>query len=523
MFPNKVLSWLLLSLCFLLASPGLNVKAAGAAAEQPSSQVLVIYDSLSIGTPTEGNVEALQRLLASFGTQVTLSSFDKYEPGALQRYDHVIAVRNAGDLTELPGAYVRDFEAYQGRYLHIGAHLPQQAVQALELQEERGTRDRFRLAIGQLSEASLPVENLPSIVRYAGKGYGNWSSGSRSGTTPYGILNGRHAYVPYMQKGNLSELGIAYLLADWLEVRAPSGYYAVFKEIYPFSDLQLLRRLADRLYESGIPFVASVRPILDNFDYPAAQRYLETLKYVQSRNGSLVVDAPFVASTISQDITTLNKELASFVDALADYGIAPLGIGAEMYWSYDEHYASKGLAFFDSVVMFPNERIMHRAPTSTSKTFASTLYTLKAGELERFDQSIKAIEPLPMNTAFVFELPEGEEQLEATIQALQGDWKTFSDYKSMVHVVRTDKHEIRSAAGLLQINGRTLVLNKDFAQIESDHTYIEEGERSFDALFTIQNNIFIVLITTTLLIFGIFLVIGYRLYKRKYTHPGRKL
>ncbi|MEK8126496.1 hypothetical protein WMW72_01060 [Paenibacillus filicis] len=525
MLRKKAIPMLLLSLCFLLASACFSVQASanGIHQDSPPKQVLLIYDSLSLETRKEGNVEAIQRLLAAFSVQVTLTSFDRYEAGTLKKYDYLIAVRNAQDLPELPAVFDRDFAAYSGHYLHVGQHVPDQAAQALELQEEPGGRDTARLTLGQFSQSPMIVEQLPYIVRYAGKAYGSWSSGSRSKPSPYGVANGRYGYVPYLEKGNLSELGLSYLLQDWLASDGQSQYYAVFKDIYPFSDLGLLKRLADQLYESGIPFIASIQPVLSNFDYPAMQRYMETLKYVQSRNGSLVVNAPFVASTISQNITTLKDEMSSFIDVLAEHGIAPLGIGAEMYWTYDEHYTARGMSFFDSIVMFPNERVMYRAPTDTAKTFATSFYTVESGKLEAYGEAARSGEPLPMNTALVFRFPQDEQQLKETVATLQSDWRTFGDYKNTAHAVRTDKHDIRSSRGILQINGRTLVLNTTMESVDSNHTYIQEGPKSLDTLFTVQNNIFIVLIITTLMIFGGFLIVGYRLYKRKYIHPERKL
>ncbi|GAA3401739.1 DUF2334 domain-containing protein [Paenibacillus hodogayensis] len=522
MFRKKVLPILLLPLCILLAFPCLFAQAAGSGGDDRPVQTLLMYDSLSHGTRKEGNVEALQRLLASFDVQVTLKSFDKYEPDTLKNYDDVIVIRNAPDLTGPPAAYLTDLQQYRGRYLHIGAQLPEQAAQALKLREEPGGQAIVRLKIGPFTGPSIRAELFSSIVGYEGKAYGSWSSSNRPETSPYGVVQGRYGYVPFMEKGDLSEIAVSYLLRDWLGASGESRYYAVFKEIYPFSDLDMLRRMADRLYESGIPFMASVRPVLDNFDYPAVQRYLETLKYVQSRNGTIVVHAPFVASTISQDYTTLKKQMSAFVNALAEYGIAPLAVGAEMYWTYDEHYASQGMDLFDSVVMFANERIVYRTPTDRSKTFASLLYSLEAGKLQAYGEAARNTEPLPMDAALVFDFPRDEKQFRDTLAMLQNDWRTFADYKNSDHSVRTDRHEIESAHGLLQIDGKTLLLNKVYEDVDSAHTYIQEGPRSLDALFTVQNRVFIILILSTLIIFSGFLLIGYRLYKRKYIHPGRK-
>ncbi|WP_239630325.1 DUF2334 domain-containing protein [Paenibacillus sp. H1-7] len=511
----------MVTLCLLLLLPYGFVQRAYA---EPA-RVLVVYDSLALGTPKEGNIEALKRVLASFGVEVTVTSFDRYKQGTLDKYQQVIGVRNADDLTELKAEYRNDFASYQGAYLHIGSQLPDKTRQALGLQVEERSRDTIRLSIGSYAQSAIPVNRMPYIVQTEGTAfaYGTLVSDSSHAVSPYGVMRERMAYVPYFEKGNLSELAIAYIVKDWLGVKRQSQNYVLFKPVYPFSNLEQMQRLADRLYESGIPFIVSAMPVFSNTDYPAMKRYLEALKYVQSRNGSILVNAPVVASTISQDITTLSDQMASFINALAEYGIAPLGIGAEMYWTYDQHYTARGMSYFDSIVTFPNERIMHRAQTDTSKAFSSSVYTLKAGELNKFEQQGKVREPFPMDTALVYDFPEDGKQFEQTLQALTSDWTTYADYKMAAHTVRTGANEAVSRQGQLQINGQTPVLNKAVKAVDSQHVYIQEGPKAFAAVFTLQNNIFIALILLTLLIFAGFLIIGHRLYRRKYTNQERSL
>jgi len=494
-----------------------------AAAAQPD-QVLLLYDSLAADTPQAGNVEALERLLAGFGVQVTAMSFDRYAAGQLSQAHKLIIVRNADDLPAWPQAFLTDLDSYSGSLLQIGGQ-PLAALQRkLQLDiVQTGGADTISLQIGPFAQAAITTSGIPYIVGHAGSAYGAITSEMRHRSSPYGVAQDGYAYIPFMVQGNLTELAASYVLKDWLAIAAPSHYYVLFNGIYPFSDLDLLNEMADRLYDAGIPFIASVQPVLDHLDYPAALRYLETLKHVQSRNGSIVVNAPVVASTIVQDIHVLQTQMEAFLDALAGYGIAPLGVGAEMYWSYDQHYTQDGLRFFDSSIVFPNEKVMYRAPTDISTAFASHVYTVKAGELTPYMAPRQALAPLPMDTALVYPFPQNRSELEATMQSLLADWSTFADYKNTEHTVRTAHNEIGSRSGHLQINGAAIVMNNNIQEIQSEHTYVQENEKSFKTLFTVQNNIFIVLILTTLLLFAAFLVIGYRLYRQKYRHTGRAL
>ncbi|WP_141692533.1 hypothetical protein [Paenibacillus pectinilyticus] len=495
-----------------------------AATQVESPGVLLVYDSLAIGTPYEGNVEALQRILASFGVQVTLRSYDQYEAGTMSKYSKVIDIHNVDDMTALPDSFSQDMNKYNGDYMHIGNHLPAKIGQALHLEEQTQSQDTIRIEIGKLTQHSISVNGISYITKYSGNSYGQITSENRRTSVPYSVSNGKYAYIPYMVKGNLSEQAASFVLKDWLAVTTPSHYYVLLNEIYPFSDLDLLNEMADRLYSAGIPFIASVQPVFGNQDFPAMQRYLESLKHVQSRNGNIVVNAPVVESTTSPDVLGLKSQMSAFLDALAGYSIVPLGISSELYWTYDQHYTEQGLSFFDSGIILPNNRLRYRSQTTTSSVFAGkSMYTITAEELSKYSLSNRTLDPLPMDTALVYPFPENRKDMETMLDTMLASWTTFTDYKNVPHTVRTEANEMTSRSGHLQINGAAVLLNNSMQEIDSEHMYVQETKKSFTALFTLQNNIFIVLIIATLFIFMVFLIIGHRLYKRKFTHQGRSL
>lgn len=88
-----------------------------------------------------------------------------------------------------------------------------------------------------------------------------------------------------------------------------------------------------------------MRPVFSNTDFPAMQRYLEALKVVQSKNGSILINAPVVMPSINSNDHTLGDKMSGFINLLAENGIAPLGMGADLYWTYDKEYSSAGMKF----------------------------------------------------------------------------------------------------------------------------------------------------------------------------------
>lgn len=266
MFSQRVLRTSLLLLSCLLLT--LYYPRAISAGQTEKTSVLLMYDSLAIGTPKEGNIEAIQRILASFGAQVTLTSYDRYEEGTLLKFDKVITIRNADDVTQIPEYFNRDMNEYDGEYMHIGNGLPTNVRKEMNIEDQLLDQDTIRLVIGQFSQNSITANSISYITKYVGTSYGQITSEKRKTNSPYGVLHGKFAYIPYMVKGNLSEQAAAYMLKDWLSVKTPSHNYVLFNEIYPFSDLDLLNEMADRMYDAGIPFLVSVQPVLNNLDFP---------------------------------------------------------------------------------------------------------------------------------------------------------------------------------------------------------------------------------------------------------------
>ncbi|WP_127588384.1 hypothetical protein [Paenibacillus koleovorans] len=508
----------LLMVLILLAGilPSPNVRAAEALPSAP--KVLLVYDSLAKGTALEGNIETMQRVLASFGAMVRLLPVEQYKTGTMQGYAYVIGVRNSSDPTMAPPEYERELQQFSGGYLHIGLSPPSFVQAKLGLQLASAESQTWTLALGQLTQNAIRVGKLPIIVQHSGTASGGqWTSTANPNwISPYAVRSDRLAYASYMAGGNLSETAIAQVVREWMGVTSESRTYLLFKEVYPFSDLRLLERLADQCYSAGIPFIVSVRPVFHNLDYPAMVRYLETLKYVQFRNGSILVNAPVVASTISQDTQSLKPLMNAFLNRLAEYGIAPLGMGAELYWAYDQVYAKDGMGFFDSVVLFPNRQLMHRAQLDTSQPFASALYSLPLSQLEEYDRTGKVMQPFPTDTALTLDMYESETELLTSLQKLVRSWITFAEYKEMPHAVRTELNTIVSDKGALVLNGVTVGLDDKLMEVSDEYAYVQEREAAFARLFNFQNTVFIAIILFTLAVFGVFFLIGYRLYKRKY-------
>jgi len=108
----------------------LALAPAAAAENAPPQPVLIIYDGradVEVRTPAyqlKGYIHALfiQNLLGHFGLTGEVISFDKYQPGQLQRYraGFFVGVATSADL---PDALIADIRSYQGPFCWLGQHI----------------------------------------------------------------------------------------------------------------------------------------------------------------------------------------------------------------------------------------------------------------------------------------------------------------------------------------------------------------------------------------------------------------
>ncbi|WP_438433814.1 hypothetical protein [Gorillibacterium sp. sgz500922] len=460
----QVRSAVRLGLCVVLLLAGLTPAARAFAAEAgtPGDSVLVLYDSLAKGTADEGSLPRLERLLASFGQSVEAVGFDRYEPGTLAQHPRLVVLRNRPDLA-LPAGLLAELTDYRGdRFLETGSAYA-----------ERDNR------------AADPLDE--------------WAAGgSRIDAPPAGT----EGVLP---------LGEA--LGAWLGKQPSGKVYLVFKEVYPFSDLDLLRAFSGRLQEAGLPFALATRPVFSNTDYPAMLRYLEALKQAQSDGASLLVQTPVVKLAATRSDASLRAKMNGFLEVLIDSGLAPLGIVSEAYWSFDGVYSADGLGFFDSAVLLPDENPLYQDRMARSARFASSPYAFLPGEYPLEEQAPAAP---PTDLALVYDLPETEEDMNSLLDKLRSSWLSFADYKDAAHTVRTAKHTSASEGGRLVIDGRTLSTDYVPKTVSGGFEYTRRDPVSFAKLFRAQNRFFLYIISAALVVFALFIAVGRRLNKKKF-------
>ena len=112
--------------------------------------------------------------------------------------------------------------------------------------------------------------------------------------TPMGVISDKIMFAPYFNKDDITAFAVAKMLNQYFQKLDGGKMYIMIDEVYPFDDINMLKLIADKFYDNGIPIIMSIMPVYQNTDYPSFKRYINTLRYIQSRNGSLIMHEPIM-------------------------------------------------------------------------------------------------------------------------------------------------------------------------------------------------------------------------------------
>ncbi|MDD4075791.1 MAG: DUF2334 domain-containing protein [Eubacteriales bacterium] len=305
-----------------------------------------------------------------------------------------------------------------------------------------------------LTQTARFEKTLPYISAFEGETLGTLEL-ETVGSRPFAALGESAWYVPWYKKDDFTFLMLGEVVCRYLDTGDTGSMYVVMDEIYPFSDFEALRRSADALYENAIPFIARVMPVYDNLEYPAFSRYADTLLYLQSKNGAIVVHDSVIFNTLpgNVDQDKLARELDGFYTRLTSMHIRRCP--------------------------------MQRAPLLLSPALLSAV----SGEGKRFGS-------FAVDTMIPF-TPGGEESVDAQIQTLNARWLEVANYALQ------DSYARPAYAAV---------------PMPEAYDYLQDTEeaRTLTGFFTVGNSVLVTVVAVSLTVFAVLIIWGYKLYKRKF-------
>jgi len=197
-------------------------------------------------------------------------------------------------------------------------------------------------------------------------------------------------------------------------------------------------------------------PVYEHYDYPSFKRFAQALRYVQSRNGTIILHEPVERDRVEidslADKRTIEEKVENFKAALEKEHI------------YFTEYKNKPYGF-------------------------SYKY------LKQISCSTKNYPLLPFNSAIVYELPKEEEEIEVMVKQINTQWFTLSDYK------KTETSEsFQSNEG---------------PYIAPEKIHVAE-ETKFKEFFHAGNYLLYVVVSISILVFISIILISRHLYNKKF-------
>ncbi len=168
------------------------------------------------------------------------------------------------------------------------------------------------------SQSIVATDGLKVIEEYRGEPIGEIDIEGRR--YPLGVVSDKILYAPYFNREDVSVFAVGQMLNNYFGLLDGGKMYVAIDEVYPFDNLEMLQITADKLYKNGIPFIVTVMPVYNNTDYPSFQKYCNTLSFMQSKSGSLLMHDPLITGyELVGD--TLETKLEKAYTAFETYGL----------------------------------------------------------------------------------------------------------------------------------------------------------------------------------------------------------
>ncbi|MBC1735063.1 DUF2334 domain-containing protein [Listeria seeligeri] len=492
-----ILAFLLVLVIFFINEQDITAKA--------DDGVTVFYDSLAKNTDNEGNIDSLLRILNSMGERVTMYAWN--ENPDLSETSKIIILQNKQ--ADLPDKWVQRLKDSKAKIAYIGGNPPAFLGDKLQLKTEAVTNAAvtFRTNNGLIGKPQL-VADTNLITSYKGTGFGEINTAEK-GSSPYGVQSENYAYAPIFQANNASEFALVDVLRALFGTKEETNQYALITGVNPFVDFNMLKKTADTFYEKGIPFVVSAGPVFYNSDFTAAKNYAEILRYVQAKNGTILMNVPAVTYGASP-AGELENIIQKSVHFFADNDVAALGVTAELYWNFDKVYSTEGFAPFNSGILLPNEKIIYTTKKNNGNAFEKSPFSITSD----FYGTMSGQMNFPLDIAITYPFFNSEKELKAAVNQLADE--NISDFRLQTNEVKTVQDTIESNAGSLYINDQAIMLDSDLKYLKTKKMETQKQAGSLEGFFSYQNTFFTIVIVLSLGIIGILFIFGYRLYMKKY-------
>lgn len=282
--------------------------------------------------------------------------------------------------------------------------------------------------------------------------------------------------------------------------------FFMLDEAYPFDDLNELVKKIDYLYNKGIPFIISSMPIFNNQNSEAMKRYMEVLRYAESRGGSIILHYPYIyqKDNVSADIKEISNKMTMSQKSFQDYLVYATAIDISEDWLY----------FSDINKYLDTSNTLFITPIDEDIKISK--YNIKINKKEN------VIEKVPYNNfnnknnylnniAITLRSDTDFEVFKNNLDTIKENQIHFNDFKNINSYIQMREDIIKRENGNIflnniNVNSQRFISIKDFENMFTGE--IEDTTNNDDKIDLSYANKWIILLTT--IASFIFLIIGIR-------------
>ncbi len=387
-----------------------------------SDRVLLVYDD-------KDKMAIISDLIKACGMQPVAVSNVEYSSSMAEQYQYVVLQDTAP---------LKDMLQTNKKFVCLGDGF--NVIPGVQTETVK-RKMHAKISVYNNTQSVIIEKELTHIKSYCGEAIG--SIGFEGNEYPIGVITERIMFAPHFCKDDITVFAVAKMLNEYFGRKDEGFMYVLIDKVSPFDSVKMLESIAESFYSAGIPFVMSIMPVYYNTDYPSFKRYVNVLRYIQSKNGSLIMHEPIVTGNelVGEDIDVRMPKVF-------------------------ETFKQNGVHVFDES--------MH--PYEVSLKMLAAIHP----QNELFIS-------LPIDTVIKYEVFKDENELAKAVNEINKKWIQIGDYRRNV---TGDEYIFMQA----EIDGNFAYRRKDEIQFEF---LVDAGNRVLTVIVIISGAIII-----TLILFG---------------------
>ncbi|GEO68964.1 hypothetical protein [Levilactobacillus acidifarinae] len=506
------------SLCLGLAL--LNGPVAHAQSQIKTQRVLIVYDARNPRADGPAKIATLQRLLASVGVPTQTEALAHYHAGQLttQKYQGVVTLVNWPTDHGHNAAFTRDRERFTGRQLHIGQDLSDAEARHLHATPQTRYHQQFTLRSGQSWQLLPFSENLTVLPSHGDRQLGQLQiQGTDRTTYAYGTVRGRYGYLPYLANDGLSLVLAMRTVAKLFHQTGTQRPLLTITGVTPYSDLRRLRQLGQQLAAANIPFAVSTTTVANNTALQGFSAFTRTLRAIERDNGVIFLQTPTVHAANAKSGNALEQLMVAQLNQLGQRQVIPVGLSAPAYWNQDKLLRRHGLQRASDVLLLPNPKTpVYAQRDNLGATYDRTWFGLSLRSLQTQRDGQLTPDHLALPTAITTAMPTSARQLTATmrqIKALPVTW--YQPQQQLQTSLVSASATFAYRRGTYLLNGRAVTIGAEATGVPRYH-FTRKNKVVLGNYFKYQGWILLGFFAVTTVVLVTFLVVGRRIYRRKF-------